>query len=370
MRSVLIVTNYYLPGYKSGGPIKSISLLSEKLKKYFNISVLTSNHDSGDLIPYKDIVFNEALNLNGYDVVYLSKLTYLNFINNVRRLRPDIIYLNSFFSNLTRICLVLNSVGFINAKIVVAPRGEISSGALSINPNRKALYIRLVKMTGLIEKKIFFHATSLSEKNYIESFFRNSVTMIPNLAAKNNIVYRRAKERGMVKIVFLSRIVQKKNLIYALELLDIMKYPNIYFDIYGVIEDPEYWRKCKELIGLNNNITYKGSVTPDNVSKTLSKYHIFFLPTRNENFGHAIVEAMQSGVIPLISNQTPWSDLDNYDAGWSFSLDNKFLFKNTILEVRDYSQDEFDMKSSKTMDYINNKINNKEIVDKYIKMFS
>ncbi|WP_029236294.1 hypothetical protein [Vibrio coralliilyticus] len=78
---VLVFTNHYLPGYKAGGPIKSISNLCDELKDKVNINVVTTNHDFNDSRPYSNINFDEPVSLNGYKVTYMSKVTLLRVKN-------------------------------------------------------------------------------------------------------------------------------------------------------------------------------------------------------------------------------------------------------------------------------------------------
>jgi glycosyltransferase involved in cell wall biosynthesis len=57
---------------------------------------------------------------------------------------------------------------------------------------------------------------------------------------------------------------------------------------------------------------------------------LFFLPTLGENFGHAIFEALSSGVPVLISDRTPWQNLASQSAGWSFPLHEPQAFVASI----------------------------------------
>ena len=109
------------------------------------------------------------------------------------------------------------------------------------------------------------------------------------------------KESGSLKIAFLSRVARKKNLDYALQVLANVC-GNIVFDIYGPLEDIAYWQECQSIIAqmpTNVKVSYLGEVPPDQVMGILSEYHLFFFPTRGENFGHVISESLRCGMSGL-----------------------------------------------------------------------
>ncbi|HHD81113.1 MAG TPA: glycosyltransferase, partial [Campylobacterales bacterium] len=159
------------------------------------------------------------------------------------------------------------------------------------------------------------------------------------------------------------------NLHYALSILKDTKIEeSLIFDIYGPIEDKDYWLRCQQIFAdMPDNITisYKGFVEPSMIQSTLGKYHLFFLPTKGENFGHAIVEAMQVGLIPLISNKTPWQDLESFTAGFSLSLENPDSFSTAIRKVAQFDNEEFLIVSENVKKYITQKVNSDETLEKY-----
>jgi glycosyltransferase involved in cell wall biosynthesis len=73
------------------------------------------------------------------------------------------------------------------------------------------------------------------------------------------------------------------------------------------------------------------------VSETLSTYDLFFLPTFAENFGHSIAESMSVGTPVLISDNTPWRELEAKKWGWDFSLVQKENFVKAIKTVAELS---------------------------------
>ena len=137
-------------------------------------------------------------------------------------------------------------------------------------------------------------------------------------------------------MVFLSRISQKKNLDYALRVLTKTRV-RIQFDIWGPLEDPAYWKKCQNLIeSLPENVVarYRGTAHNSEVNKILAEYDLFFLPTCGENYGHVIAEAVSAGTPVLLSDQTPWRNLQKEGVGWDLPLENgEWAFREAIEEA-------------------------------------
>ena len=52
---ILTSVGYYLPGYKSGGPIRTIANLVDRLGDEFQFKIVTADRDSGDEKPYRNI---------------------------------------------------------------------------------------------------------------------------------------------------------------------------------------------------------------------------------------------------------------------------------------------------------------------------
>ena len=219
-----------------------------------------------------------------------------------------------------------------------------------------------------VYKQVSFHATDKIEHDRIKNMFKvDDISTLPNVPKVSDKapLY---KGKNELRIIFISRIRDNKNLLLALQALFVCK-GNLIFDIYGPIEDQSYWRKCQLIMGkLPKNIIteYKGIVSPTEVPAVMRKYHALLLPTKTENFGHVIVEAMQSGVVPIISDQTPWIKLAEYKAGWSLDLKDVNEFTKVINILYKMDSETYLNLSKNTMKFINKKLNINELKQKYI----
>ena len=365
MNKIIIFTNFFKPGFKAGGPIKSIELMCKYLTNDFEILVITSAYDKDSDKAYANIEPDKILKKDGYKIIYLSSYSLSCILSNIKKFSPNLIYLNSIFS-IQNILILLSNKFIKLPKIILSPRGEISLNTLKIKEFKKKIAIFIFKFFNLFHG-IDFHATSKFESEYILKIFpKNKVTIISNFTSSFKKSLKKYKKKNKIKMCFVSRITQKKNLKYAIQILSNKKLNNIEisFDIWGPIEDEKYWRECmKHISDLPKNIQvkYMGLFSPANQVKLLSFYELLFLPTLNENFGHVIYESMQLGIVPLISDNTLWASINNYGGG-SFSLQNKDKFINYLLEFSKLDNKKFSKISKKIIQYAYS--NNDNLINK------
>jgi len=305
-----------------------------------DIYVLTSCYDLHSSRPIENIAL-EQWNNNGSVRVYYSKnneLSLLSIRQRIRESSADIVYINGLYS-LPFVIYPLITARFFykKAKVVVAPRGMLQSGALKIRARKKKFFLALFKMLNL-HKGITWHATDEQEREDIALAFGDNAKVIiaPNIPKKPiDDLKLLSKVENELRLIYLSLITEKKNLHLALSVLADMT-EHIVFDIYGPVKDKDYWKDCESIIKkLPSNIVvaYKGDVKPDKVQDTFKMYHALFLPTKGENFGHAIYECLSVGRPVIISNATPWRDLKTKHAGYDCDLNEVTQFGNAIREL-------------------------------------
>jgi glycosyltransferase involved in cell wall biosynthesis len=369
MYKILIFTDSFLPGFKGGGPITSISNLVSLLNNNFDILICTRDRDFGDTEPYNRIELNKITKYKEYNIIYLSDMNKENISKVIVDFNPELIYLNSFFSKTTQMVMFLNKFTF-KKKLIVAPRGELQENALNIKKTKKSIYLFIYKLLGLY-KNIHFHSTDTIETKSIKNIFNiDDITQLQN--AVKIYKFEPLRKKNELKIIFVSRVSRKKNLHYALNLLKNIKY-NIVFDIYGPKEDIGYWDECQDIINIlpnNIKVSYMGSLAQNEIVKKMREYHTFLFPTLSENFGHVIVESMQAGLVPIISDQTPWLNLDDINAGWDIALDNEKSYIKVIEELYIMNNEEYTEKSLATIEYIHNKLDMKKLSKDYTSFFN
>lgn len=349
---VLVFVSHYLPGYKCGGPIRSISNMIERLSSECEFKVVTADRDFTETVPYPGIIANSWSNVGSAKVYYISpdniSVGYLARLTNSTR--HDILYLNSGFDPVFTLRLLLaRHLGLLpKRRTVVASRGVFSSGALGLKRIKKRAFISLSKIVGLF-RGVVWHASSEFEKSDIKRWFGcdANVMVAPDPAScirlDCDIPIKREKAPGSLSIVFISRISPMKNLEFVLTSLSSLK-GSVRLDIYGPIEDSLYWGKCQKVIaGLPHNVrvSYCGPLSHEEVYDAFAAHDLFFFPTLGENYGHVILESLLAGCPVLLSDMTPWRGLAELGCGWDFSLEKPEAFRETLQSCVDMGPEEY-----------------------------
>jgi glycosyltransferase involved in cell wall biosynthesis len=361
-KQVLIFCDYYLPGYKAGGPIRTLANIVDRLGDEFRFKVVTRDNDLGETRAYPGIVSDSWSRIGRAEVCHLarSSRTLPALRRLLRATEHDALYFNSLFSYTFSIKpLLLRRLGLIpRAPVILAPRGELSPGAVALKGFKKRLYVTVGRAFRLY-RDVTWHASSDYEAADIRRWFgdRATVKVAANLPSRalsvNGQKTRNEKTPGRLKMIFLSRIDRKKNLKGALKILRGAS-GQIEFDIYGPLEDQGYWAECQKIIELlppNIKARYRGSVEHEQSLAVMMEHDLFFMPTFGENFGHVIMEALLAGCPVLISDQTPWRDLAVKGVGWDLPLSEADTFRSIIEECAQMGTEEFSRRSAAARAY-------------------
>lgn len=353
MKKILILIDHFLPGNKAGGPVKTIFNLISRLSDDYIFYIFTSDKDLGDKFSYKNIQLNRWIKFENYNIFY-SKIVFkvIYLFHYIHFFKIDLIYLNSFFSYKSTLnILLLLSIGvFRDKKILIAPRGEFSDGALSLKSYKKKLYLKVIKLLKIPSYLVFHASTELESLDIKKIFGDGTKVLIANDLADLPLYTLSEVERNhsnrsqkILSMVFLSRISRMKNLDFVLKILGKTR-TFINLDIYGPIEDVIYWNECKLIISNlpeNVKVKYWDSVDPTDVQIVFSHYDVFFFPTRGENFGHVIIESLLAGCPVLLSDTTPWNSIHESGCGWNISLFEEQKFIDTIESFCNYENEDF-----------------------------
>ena len=316
MKSIVIFADYYQPGYRAGGPIVSISrMVAADRENAF--AIVTRNHDYGQTDPYDNIARQTWTTQGRARVAYLSN-SPLDTLWTIRQLRNspiDYYYLNGLHSwRFALAPLVLLRLGIIpSARLLCAPRGETSPGALALKRVKKRMYRPLIK--ALLPKDTVWHVSSPMEEEEVRDWWGGGLPrghqfiIRPNLAPPPETKELRTPKLNPPVVCFASRIDRKKGLDRALRLL---RHVDGFgrFEVHGAITDAAYWEECRQLSRVlhpGDTVAFMGEYEPTQVRSIFANASALLLPTQGENFGHVIAEALSVGCPVIAPPTTPWT---------------------------------------------------------------
>jgi len=390
---ILTMVGSYVPGYKAGGPIRSISNLATVLGEEFRFKIVTLDRDLGDTSPYPGVEAGRWLRVGNADVMYLSP-GWRGLFKTVVLLRSvdrtTVLYLNGFFARRFSILpIFLRWFGLLRpGRVILAPRGEFSSGALRLKRIRKFLYITISRSLGLYQNVIWHASTEREVADIVRCFSKlpdirvanalsgveqhrashsKSVLAVAEDIAQGTTPPRKArprKEAGRLRAVFVSRISRMKNLLGALQMLKDLS-GEITFDIYGPQEDTKYWKECQGVMASlppNVRVKYNGKIEHERVRDVFAEHDLFLFPTLGENYGHVICEALSAGCPVLISDQTPWRNLEDEGAGWDIPLNETERFCAVLQQCVDADYECYSAISASAQAYAKRRLQDPEVI--------
>lgn len=376
-KRILITYDYFTPAFKAGGPIQSLTNMVRLLGERYAFYLVTRDVDlDGTQL---GIVSDQWIDFEGKAMVFYASDKNKGFSGISRLLQdvsPDIVYINGLFSLFATVYpLVYNAWhSKTGLKVIIAPRGMFQKGALALKASKKTYYLMVMKPF-MKRGNVAWHATDEQEKQDILKNIGKKASIsvagnVPAIIQEGNPVDFTGKELRLVTVALVAR--KKNHLTFLRVLRNYTGERPIVYDIYGPVKDEDYWRECRQIMNempANVTVSYKGAVEPPLVAGILSNYHCFVLPTLGENFGHSIFEAMAAGLPVIISDKTPWQNIDKKGAGWIFDLNVNGDFERALEELITTSSEELKNNGEKAKSLAKEYLENAGLEERYEEMF-
>ena len=370
----MVFTDWFYPGSQAGGPIQSLISFMKNSEDTFY--VVTRNTDLNSTIPYDNIQSDswQASFQGNIQVYYLNEnsLTEEFILKNYSEINPDRLYLNSMWSpKFTLLPLKVFRKNNCSTKVVLAPRGMLKPAAFKQKGFKKKLFLLFSKFTK-IYSNITWHATSEIEKEEIlQKFPDANIRIAPNIS--NATISSKAKEMSSpFRILTIGRISPEKGYYEALEAIRNWSPTKLVnWDIVGLEENQQLVESIQLFAkdSASIQIQIHGHKNQDELKSFYENAHLFFLPTRGENYGHAIAEALSNGTPVVISDQTPWKNLEESNAGKASSL-NSLNLANSLNFFLNLSNEAYRKWSAGALVYAQKQINTESIILKNKNLFN
>lgn len=369
--TIFICIEWFLPAYKAGGPVQSIANMVTQLQDdNIHFKIFCSDHDVDKKV-LNEIKTDEWIDFNNNTKVWYASKKSRNIWalkTEIGKSNVDILFINGIYSWLFNLVPLL----FCKARRkIISVRGMLHPGALSQKKNKKKLFLYFWKITGL-NNRYEFHASTAEEKECIIKIFspNKKIFIAPNFPRVFSPVSP-AKNEDKLKLISVALISPMKNHLLILKALK-KSSCNISYNIYGAIKDVAYWKECiAEIESMPPNISvhFNGDIVPGEVEKFLQQHHVFILPSKSENFGHAIYEAFSAGKPVITSTFTPWNNLRSQNAGINVDIDDIETITGAINFFAKMNQQDFTIWSKGAVTFSDHAVNINTIKAEYRQMF-
>jgi glycosyltransferase involved in cell wall biosynthesis len=322
-KKILHVSASYKPAFVYGGPTMSVSTLCENLAKAGEaIEVATTTANGKEDFSYSN---GDKVVVDGVPVVYFKRLTgdHSHFSPSLysylfRHLKDySVIHIHAWWN------LVTIGAAFVcwlkGKQYVLSPRGTLGQYSFSNRSGFLKKLFHIVLGKRLLRKALFL-VTSRKEADDITRILPNGTTyVIPNFIqlSSDRSVARQDSDKNLLRLLFFSRIEQKKGLEFLLQALSKISCPYT-LNIYGEGES-EYLESLKLLVPNSEkcNVIWNSAVYGNAKYKILESHDLLVLPSYDENFANVVIESLSVGTPVLVTKNVGLSDyVEENRFGW------------------------------------------------------
>ncbi len=221
----------------------------------------------------------------------------------------------------------------LKKKIIISPIGALEPWALSQKKLKKKIAWQLYQKK-ILNNVDVVHATSdIEAENIRKNGISSKIEVIGHGLPINNDFILKRKLNKKKKILFFSRIHNKKGLLELISIWKNLKNKlNWELHIYGPVSDQYFFKQMMldiKKFKLENCIFYLGSIFElVKKKKIFIEADGFILPSKSENFGISIGEALSFGLPVLTTFQTPWKIINSFNAGYVFNFSKQDIQSN------------------------------------------
>jgi glycosyltransferase involved in cell wall biosynthesis len=334
MRICLVSSSFY-PATFYGGPISATWDLSKKLaEKGIEVYVSTTNANGSkklDVECNKYLKKEENLFVKYYNEQIINKFS-LSFLFGIWSdiKKSDIVYIQYLFHYSVLFSLLFSVIQ--KKKILVCPRGSFSVFTL----NNKLPFIKLLWLNFFIQpmvNKIIWQASSYLEEMDILNKFPNADVEIINdgidyESFQNSLTVSRKELLNKFTEITCNDV---SNIFFSMGRLHKIKGFDVLIDAFNLFLEKDKYAKLiiaggddgvgEQLknqikkLNLSSSVFLIGAVNFENKKLLLNNCDYFTLASEFESFGIVIAEALSCGKPVVVSNKTPWKDIQINNCG-------------------------------------------------------
>nr|WP_121270593.1 glycosyltransferase [Pedobacter schmidteae] len=335
--NILQINASYKPAYIYGGPTMSVAQLSEQLvKNDCNVQVFTTTANGPREL---EIATTAAQQVNDVAVSYFPRLSkdHSHFSPRLlfklwKEVRSfDLVHIHAWWNLVSILSCAIAHLRKV--PVILSPRGTLSPYSFVTNHTGiKLLFHRFIGK--FLLNRCHLHSTSEREQAALKKLLKpKSIFNIHNLVSLPSQIPAPASENGLLRLLFLSRIEQKKGIELLFAALADLTIP--YQLTIAGSGNAAYIAKLKTLshqYHIEQHIRWLGFKSDDKF-ELIAQHHILVLPSYDENFGNVVIESLCVGTAVLISNEVGLASfVAENNMGWICETNSESI-KNKLLHI-------------------------------------
>ncbi|HYE32181.1 MAG TPA: glycosyltransferase [Methylomirabilota bacterium] len=310
--AVAIVTPFYEPAFKMGGPVRSVSGLAQGLISH-GVDVRVCTTLCG--LEQSNIAPGVTQTVSGVPTTYykIDKRGLLHWASGIPRWcdenipKVDLVYANLNWSYPA--LAAMRAASRHDVPVIFAPRGSLLSAAWKTSTTKKRVYHHLLERRWLQKVGAFHYTTEAEREDSAWLNLRPPSFVLPNpieMPPSGEAVDFRARLQvapGVKLLSYLGRLDRAKGLFELLQAISTLKEP-VHLALAGPDQEgtqAALVSRSREL-GITDKVTFTGMLQGNDRFHLLRSSDLFVLPSYSENFSLAVLEAVSCGK-PVVASE-------------------------------------------------------------------
>lgn len=251
-------------------------------------------------------------------------------------------------------------------RLVISPHGNLGRAALKNGTWAKRAVWHLAQKE-LLERSAFVHASGFTEAESVrDAGIRAPIAMIPNgVDVPREVRRTRTPRRGLL---FLARLHPIKGLETLLRVWKELEagFPGWELRIAGPDNagHEQEMRALASSLGLSR-VQWLGAVYGEEKSRAFSAASLYVLPTKGENFGVTIAEALGHALPVVVTKSAPWSEIPERRCGWWIDTGERPLL-DTLEEALGRRDDELSEMGERGREWVRSSLSWESVAEKMV----
>jgi len=255
---------------------------------------------------------------------------------------------------------------------VIMPHGMLYPEALKKSKWIKRISLALYQRA-LLDKATVIHATCMQEMEHIRSLgIKTPIAVIPNALeiSKHKVVSTKNKS-AIKRIGFIGRFAPIKNIELLIEAWSKAGKNRQDWELVLIGDGPAGYQhslvKLASDLGIEN-ILFPGFLSGTTKEEMLNSLAYLILPSKSENFGMVVPEALILGIPVIASKGTPWEELQTCKAGWWIEI-GVLSLTETLNEAMRLSETEYSIMGQNGRQLVEDKYAIEAVAKKMIRFY-